>query len=130
MRAGRTAGTETGLVTFVHRFDSALNLSVHLHILAAEGVHTFAGERSHFHRVPLHTDEALKCLIESRRHCTRSCGRWMFRSVAHSMLTSTSRPALPSAGSSSWFLTCTAGTRSLRRLAEPGPRATATRSRS
>jgi hypothetical protein len=50
-RAGlRASVAETGLVTFVQRFGSALNLNVHLHILVLDGAYTFDGERPRFHR--------------------------------------------------------------------------------
>ena len=51
-RAGIRAGVaaETGVVTFIQRFDSALNLNIHLHMLFVDGVYTFDDERPRLHR--------------------------------------------------------------------------------
>jgi hypothetical protein len=65
-RAGiRASDAETGLVTFSQRFGSALNLNVHLHILALDGAYTFDGERLRFHRVPPPTTVELERLLDT-----------------------------------------------------------------
>ena len=65
-RAGlRASDAETGLVTFIQRFGSAVNLNVHLHILALDGVYTFDGERPRFHRVAPPAGEELERLLDA-----------------------------------------------------------------
>lgn len=50
----RATIAETGLVTFIQRFGSAINHNVHRHVLALDGVHTFDGDRPRLHRaIPL-----------------------------------------------------------------------------
>ena len=50
-RAGIRAGVaaETGVVTFIQRFGSALNLNIHLHLLVLDGAYTFTAGRARFH---------------------------------------------------------------------------------
>ena len=45
-RAGlsRSAGAQSGIVTFIQRFGSALNLNIHLHLLVLDGAYTFADD--------------------------------------------------------------------------------------
>ncbi len=48
----RGDGAQTGIVTFIQRAGSALNLNVHFHILAPDGAYTFERDKPQFHRVP------------------------------------------------------------------------------
>ena len=50
-RAGLSRAAETGLMTFIERFGSALNLNVHLHRLVSAGAYTCTDETAQFHRV-------------------------------------------------------------------------------
>ena len=52
LHAGLTVplGARTGAVTLVQRFDSALNLNPHLHMLFLDGAYTIFGSRAAFHR--------------------------------------------------------------------------------
>ena len=76
-RAGlRASDAETGLVTFIQRFGSALNLNVHLHVLALDGAYTFDGERPRFHRVPPPPPVELERLLDTLiRRITRALVR-------------------------------------------------------
>ena len=76
-RAGlRASAAETGLVTFIQRHGSALNLNVHLHILALDGAYTFEGERPRFHRAPPPTALELERLLDTLiRRITRTLVR-------------------------------------------------------
>ena len=48
----RSSGARTGIVTFVQRFGSALNLNVHLHMIILDGVYTFDSDgHPRFHAV-------------------------------------------------------------------------------
>jgi len=65
-RAGfRASEAETGLVTFIQRHGSALNLNAHVHILALDGVYTFDGTRPRFHRAPPPTALELERLLDT-----------------------------------------------------------------
>ena len=80
-RAGLRAGdTETGLVTFIQRHRSALNLDVHLHILALDGVYTFERERPRFHRAAPPTVPELERLLDT---LVRRITRTLVRSGSH-----------------------------------------------
>jgi len=76
-RAGyRASDAETGLVTFIQRHGSALNLNVHAHILALDGVYTFDGERPRFHCVAPPAAEELERLLDTLiRRITRTLVR-------------------------------------------------------
>ncbi len=53
-RAGltRASGAQTGVVTLVQRFGSALNLNIHLHMISLDGVYTIGKSgKAKFHRV-------------------------------------------------------------------------------
>jgi hypothetical protein len=56
------------------RHGSALNLNVHLHILALDGVYTFAGERPRLHRVAPPAGEELERLLDAL-----ICRTWMYQ---------------------------------------------------
>ncbi len=65
-RAGlRASVAETGLVTSIQRFGSALNLNVHLHILVLDGAYTFDGERPRFDRAAPPTAPELEHLLDT-----------------------------------------------------------------
>jgi Putative transposase len=62
--AGVTRATaHTGAVTLIQRFGSALNLNIHFHILALDGVYVTTGEGLSFRRVPPPTVAALAKLV-------------------------------------------------------------------
>lgn len=48
-RRGGPGGAEGGAVTFVQRFGGSLNLNVHLHVVAVDGVFTREGGEARFH---------------------------------------------------------------------------------
>ncbi len=66
-RAGLRAGAdaETGVVTFIQRFGSALNLNIHLHLLALDGAYTFAAGRPRFHRARAPTNDEVERLLDA-----------------------------------------------------------------
>lgn len=65
-RAGlRASEAETGLVTLIQRFGSALNLNVHLHFIALDGAYTFDGNRARFHRATPPTAPELERLLDT-----------------------------------------------------------------
>ncbi len=77
-RAGlsRSAGAETGIVTFIQRFGSALNLNVHLHMLVLDGAYTFTHDRARFHHAPAPSDAELVRLLDTLiRRITRTLVR-------------------------------------------------------
>ena len=54
---------QTGAVTLIQRFGSALNLNIHFHMLFLDGVYVTTGERLAFRRVPPPTVVALEKLV-------------------------------------------------------------------
>ena len=65
-RAGRTraSGAQTGVVTLVQRFGSALNLNLHLHMIALDGVYTVGKSgKAKFHRVKAPNQTELRILL-------------------------------------------------------------------
>ena len=69
VRAGYTrTRAQTGAVTLIQRFGSALNLNIHFHMLFLDGVYDTAGRRPHF--VPLAAPSAagLQALLERITH--------------------------------------------------------------
>ena len=66
-RAGLRAGAdaETGVVTFIQRFGSALNLNIHLHLLVLDGAYTFVAGRPRFHRARAPTDDEIERLLDA-----------------------------------------------------------------
>ena len=76
-RAGlRASVAQAGLVTFIQRFGSAVNLNVHLHILALDGVYTFEHGCPRFHRAPAPDAAELERLLETLiRRITRTLVR-------------------------------------------------------
>jgi hypothetical protein len=66
-------GAKTGMVTLIQRFGSALNLNVHLHLLALDGAHSFERERQRFHRTPAPSQAELERLLRTLiRRITRT----------------------------------------------------------
>ena len=56
-RAGqRRCDAETGVVTFIQRFGSALNLNILLYMLVPDGAWRFVNGRPHFQRAPAPSD--------------------------------------------------------------------------
>jgi hypothetical protein len=53
----------TGGVTFVQRFGSALNLNVHFHTVAIDGVYSVAGPEPVFFQLPGPTDEEVEGIV-------------------------------------------------------------------
>jgi hypothetical protein len=77
-RAGlsRSVGAETGIVTFIQRFGSALNLNIHLHMLVLDGAYTFTHDRARFHRAPAPSGAELVRLLDTLiRRITRTLVR-------------------------------------------------------
>ena len=64
-RAGcrRSDGSKTGVVTFIQRLGSALNLNIHLPILVPDGGWTLRGGRACFHRAPAPQQAELEALL-------------------------------------------------------------------
>jgi ribosomal protein S27E len=65
-RAGltRASGAQTGIVTLIQRFGSALNLNIHLHILALDGVYTVGKSgKAKFHLVKAPNQTELRTLL-------------------------------------------------------------------
>ena len=57
------ATAQTGAVTLIQRFGSALNLNIHFHILVLDGVYVTTSDRLTFRRVPAPTVAALEKLV-------------------------------------------------------------------
>jgi hypothetical protein len=65
-RAGltRASGPQTRVVTLVQRFGSALNLNIHLHIIALDGIYTVGKSgKAKFHRVKAPNQTELRTLL-------------------------------------------------------------------
>jgi len=78
-RAGkRRRDAETGVVTFIQRFGSALNLNIHLHMLVPDGARHFVNDKARFHRAPAPDDvdieRLLACLIRRITRCLVRAG--------------------------------------------------------
>ena len=54
---------QTGAVTLIQRFGSALNLNIHFYVLFLDGVYVTTGKRLTFRRVPPPTLAALEALV-------------------------------------------------------------------
>ena len=62
--AGVTRSTgDTGAVTLIQRFGSALNLNVHFHMIFLDGVYLPAGDQPVFRHVPVPTAAQLQGLV-------------------------------------------------------------------
>ena len=69
-------GAQTGIVTFIQRYGSKLNLNVHLHLLALDGVYTFEHGRAHLHRARAPYPGELEALLDTLiRRITRTLVR-------------------------------------------------------
>jgi len=62
---GPGRGAQTGAVTFIQRFGSALNLNIHLHLLVLDGAYTFIAGRPRFHRARPPTNDELERLLDT-----------------------------------------------------------------
>ena len=65
-RAGltRASGAQTGIVTLIQRFGSALNLNIHLHMIVLDGVYTVGKSgKAKFHRVKAPNQTELRTLL-------------------------------------------------------------------
>jgi hypothetical protein len=58
-------GARTGMVTYVQRFGSKLNLNVHLHVLALDGGYSFEHSKARFHRAGALHPEQLQALLST-----------------------------------------------------------------
>jgi hypothetical protein len=66
----------TGMVTYVQRFGSKLNLNVHLHVLALDGGYSFEHSKARFHRAgALHPEEHQALLSTVITRVTRTLVR-------------------------------------------------------
>jgi ribosomal protein S27E len=59
----RRREAQTGVVTFIQRFGSALNLNIHLHMLVPDGAWRFSNGKAHFERGPAPSDSAIERLL-------------------------------------------------------------------
>ena len=63
-RAGKCRReAQTGVVTFIQRYGSALNLNIALHMLVPDGAWHFVNGKAHFHRAPALTDVHIERLL-------------------------------------------------------------------
>ena len=74
-QAGHTKATaQTGAVTLIQRFGSALNLNVHFHMLFLDGVYTEdAYGKQRFHRIKAPTHSELSTLVHTLSHRIARC---------------------------------------------------------
>jgi hypothetical protein len=65
---------QTGTVTVIQRFDSALRLNVHMHTLVLDGVYVSDGEGIHFLQLPTPTQDEVHEVTErtAKRVVTRA----------------------------------------------------------
>lgn len=59
-----------GGVTFIQRFGSALNLNVHMHSVALDGVFSVAGTEPRFYQLPGPSDEEVCHIVEATANAT------------------------------------------------------------
>ena len=65
-KAGLTQSTaQSGAVTLIQRFGSALKLNIHFHLLVLDGVYVRSPERLEFRRVPPPTGAELDELVKT-----------------------------------------------------------------
>ncbi|MBL4679700.1 MAG: transposase, partial [Pseudomonadales bacterium] len=63
-RLTRASGAQTGIVTLIQRFGSALNLNIHLHMIALDGVYIVGKSgKVKFHRVKAPNQTELRTLL-------------------------------------------------------------------
>ncbi|MGY5395088.1 transposase [Acinetobacter sp. NigerLNRRAM0016] len=74
-KAGFTKATaQSGSVTLIQRFGSALNLNVHYHMLFLDGIYTEDGHgKQRFHRVKAPTHDELNTLVHTLSHRIARC---------------------------------------------------------
>ena len=65
-RAGltRKGGAGGGVVTLIQRFGSALNMNVHLHMMALDGVYANVGEAPRFRALPAPSSAEMQRLLD------------------------------------------------------------------
>ncbi len=65
-RAGltRQSGARSGIITLIQRFGSALNLNIHLHMIALDGVYMFDDDATRFHSVKAPTSADMQSLLD------------------------------------------------------------------
>jgi len=65
-RAGfaRQSSARSGIITLIQRFGSALNLNIHLHIIALDGVYTFDDDATRFHSVKAPMSADMQTLLD------------------------------------------------------------------
>ena len=59
---------QTGTVTLIQRFGSALNLNIHMHMLFLDGVYRKTTHGLYFHRVKVPTQRELQSLVHTLSH--------------------------------------------------------------
>ena len=69
----RRREARTGVVNFIQRFGSALNLNLHLHMLVPDGAWCFVNGEAHFHRAPAPTDADIERLLARLIHRITRC---------------------------------------------------------
>ncbi len=71
-RAGltRQSGARSGIVTLIQRFGSALNLNVHLHMIALDGAFTFDEDATRFHEAKAPSSDDMQRLLDRIIHRT------------------------------------------------------------
>ncbi|MBN0502744.1 transposase, partial [Pseudomonas aeruginosa] len=68
------ATAQSGSVTLIQRFGSALNLNVHYHMLFLDGIYTEDGHgKQRFHRVKAPTHDELNTLVHTLSHRIARC---------------------------------------------------------
>jgi len=72
----KQSAAQTGAVTLIQRFGSALNLNIHFHLLVLDGVYVRSNDRLEFRRVPPPTKAELDQLLKT---ITRRVGRHLER---------------------------------------------------
>ena len=76
---GVDVSVKGGAVTFVQRFNSALGLNIHAHVLVPDGVFSVDGHKANFHRLPRPRDEDVaellrKTVVRTLRMLERELG--------------------------------------------------------
>ena len=71
--APQRCDAKTGVVTFIQRFGSALNLIIHLHMLVPDGAWRFVNGQAHLHRAQALTDADIERLLARLIRCITRC---------------------------------------------------------
>ena len=100
-RLRRAREAHTGIVTFIQRFGSKLNLNVHLHLLVPDRAYTFEHGKPHFHRAPAPHPDELNALLDTLiRRITRTSGSAPVCSSSTPSSPSSTYPSIPRSNSS------------------------------